>query len=85
MADKDHHYGQLLVILTLSAFSLLFTNVTHHNTFKPGCWSIFLYPHRSFLLSGVYMLLTQSEKRGAGFVDDLRDGKHTGAPNAPSI
>lgn len=39
----------------------------------------------SFLLSVVYMLFSHTEESRAGFVDDLRDGKHTGASNAHSI
>ena len=31
------------------------------------------------------MLFSHTEESRAGFVDDLGDGKHTGASNAPSI
>lgn len=66
-------------------FTLLFSRVTWHNSFESGCQSIVFVPRLSFHPLVVYMLLSHSEESRAGFVDDLRDGKHTGASNASSI
>lgn len=79
-ADNDPDCGHTLVIQG----GVLFASITRRNTFKPGCQSVLFIPVFPFL-SGAYMLLSHSEKSRAGFVDDLRDGKHTGASNAPSI
>lgn len=74
---------QILPEMT-SLFTLLFFCIKQHNTSKPGFQSVVL-SLAAFLLSGVYMLFSHTEGSRAGFVDDLRDGKHTGAFNAPSI